>query len=162
MHPATLTKGGERGRRTEITKVAFIERERERERESRVLCGATVGPKGVACRKVLRTSYPLSCGEAGWLFFALPFRLMWEYYVIMRSSAGGLDTRALGRQSAKHANRGVQNLAIREQRSVVVSEPFACCMSKANRIAKAVVAVAIVRLEGRRIGIGRGSPRSSE
>jgi len=78
---------------------------------------------------------------------------MWEYYVIMRSSAGGLDTRALGRQSAKHANRGVQNLAIREQRSVVVSEPFACCMSKANRIAKAVVAVAIVRLEGRRIGI---------
>ena len=37
---------------------------------------------------------------------------------------------------------------IGEQRSVgVLAEPFACCMSKSNRIAKVVIAVAIVRLE---------------
>ena len=82
----------------------------------------------------------------------------------MRSSAAftaGLETHSLGWPPERQACKSwaAQNLAIYaqigEQRSVLESGPFACCMSKSERIAKATV------VRGSR-GDGRGEEVSPD
>ena len=68
-----------------------------------------------------------------------------SYNAVFRVLPAGLETHSLGWPPERQACKSwaAQNLAIYaqigEQRSVLESEPFACCMSKSERIAKAVV-----------------------